>query len=127
MRCQRMLLNHDDSLCFSREAFPLTEAQNVQACWSPAVRSSAAFWPTHRKRELRQQSAFDAANSLMSFRCLSEPLMWIWALQQNILMGGKRSRNRLGPVVSILSSNSHINKVKNQILVQRVQPTLKLY
>lgn len=122
-----MLLNQDNRLCFSREAFPLTEAQNVQACWPPAARSSAAFWPTHRKRELRQQSAFDAANSLMSFRCLSEPLMWIWALQQNILMGGKLSRNRLGPVVSILSSSSHINKVKNQILVQSVQPTLKLY
>lgn len=57
--------------------------------------------------QLFGQSAFDAVNSLMSVRCLSEPLMWIWALQQNILMGRKHSRNRHSPVVLILSANSH--------------------
>ena len=58
--------------CWYGELFPLTQAHNVRASWPLAVIfavcSCAAFW--HRRREAMQQSAFIAASSLTSVRCV---------------------------------------------------------
>lgn len=56
-----MLPNHSNGLHISREAFPFTEAQNVQARWLPAVVfvvcSSAASWT--RRCEAKVSQFFD--------------------------------------------------------------------
>lgn len=56
-----------------REVLPFTQAQGVQACSPSAVVfevcSSAAFWHGQRRYEATQQSALDAAISLMSVWC----------------------------------------------------------
>lgn len=60
--------------CLIWEAFPFTQAQNIQACWQPAVIfavwSSAASWLRHGRSEVTKQSAPRATSSLMSVWCV---------------------------------------------------------
>lgn len=66
--CQKMLLYHNHGLYIGREVFPFTQAQNIWAggswLWSFVVCSSETFWPSHKRLEATQQSAFSTASFL---------------------------------------------------------------
>lgn len=71
------------AVCWCRVLFPLTQAQNIHACWLSAVVSAVCacttFWPRYRRREAMQQSASVAASILKSVWCA-------WAFKESFLL-----------------------------------------
>ncbi len=118
-----MLLNYNNGLYIWKEGFALAQAQQVGACWWPAVVSTceqcyfgnnATFWPDSSDQTTTQRLIFVAACSLSSVKCVGA-LKTTWDIFRTICYRDRHAQ-RKPPILFERKSNLMSAQVCSSIL-----------